>query len=579
MRLYPTISLLCCFLVTLAEGAFSQEIKARDGDTITATARGKSDEVKVRQNRQLTDLVVRTFTIDARQNAEGEWYWDAPATIVNTGADMSQRFDLKLEVLDIWNQGPDAKWRGMAYSRTSHPPLKSGQKTTIHWRTDTPTATANRPNLVHHVHRAVRVVVDPDDHIREAVETNNIKTLWRLSCDKEVAEDAPLTSVVWAETEPHSDRASFDDFARLISDKDVESRKQAVLCYIRFEAKRRARQTGATTAGTPFLDNLVTHFLDDYLADPTPENGAAAVSTIGEPQMFPQVDIGVKLWVPKGLRDRYPHVPVSWQWIYPATQFWSQDHGELWIADLVKVADIEFVGDNIEKMPLIDVPFLVGKSYAQTDVNADYVNGGKNLSQSMHWATGVKYWYLPRNAMRELFIGYEYWHMEGFDVFGEDAINDLIAEEMGRMLGERLVRGTIRTKKDLIRAMDEDFLAARAWVGAMLRLRQDKFDALILQPKVPKSHTWWITRKRVSPWAKQSLHQLLENKSIDDVIKSGQVEQLVQIYTLIYEVDEWEKRNRPVELTDTVRGIVNDEYNEIFESAPKANDAQWEWVR
>jgi len=482
-------------------------------------------------------------------------------------------------VLDIWNQGSDAEWRGMAYARTSHPPLKSGGQTTIHWRTDTPTATANRPNLAHGVHRAVRVVIDPDEKIAERIEDNNNRDLWRISCEEDFTRDTPHEKVIWVDADPLSDRAGFEIYAPLLDDKDIEAKKQGVLCYIQFEARRRARKTDATTAGTPFFDNLTTHFLAEYLAELSRNNGAAAVAAIGEPQYFPEADFGIKLWVPKGLRDRYPAQVRDWRWIYPATQFWSQKDGEIWILDLVKVMDVTHIGENIEKMPFIDVPFLVGKPFENTDVDKDYVNGGKNLSQSMHWATGVRYHYLPKNAMRELFIGYEYWHMEGFDVFGEDAINDLIAEEMGRMLGRRLVSGHLRTEADFVRAVDSDFRAARAWVGAMLKLRQEKFDDMIVAAEAPKTHKWWKSRERVAPWTDQTIHQMLGSKGIDDVIKTGHVEQLVQIYTLIYEADEWERRNGSVGLTDTVQRIVKDEYNSSFEDAPKANDAQWDWER
>ena len=75
-------------------------------------------------------------------------------------------------------------------------------------------------------------------------------------------------------------------------------------------------------------------------------------------------------------------------------------------------------------MRLIDVPFLVGDANLSEGGDSDFLRGGKNWSNVMHWATGVKYGNLPADALRELFLGYELYHLEGWDVFAEDALND-----------------------------------------------------------------------------------------------------------------------------------------------------------
>jgi hypothetical protein len=80
----------------------------------------------------------------------------------------------------------------------------------------------------------------------------------------------------------------------------------------------------------------------------------------------------------------------------------------------------------------LDVPFLIGRRTldpldcatvmtrsSDPDLQA---NNGINESQLMHWATGVKYADLGRDHLRELFIAYELWHLELWDVFGHDPI-------------------------------------------------------------------------------------------------------------------------------------------------------------
>ena len=284
------------------------------------------------------------------------------------------------------------------------------------------------------------------------------------------------------------------------------------------------------------------------------------------------------MFVPEGLRRRYPEVTEDWEWLYPATEFYDLSRKEVFIGWYRLIG----VGKYVDLIDHIDVSFLVGEANLSKEADADFFGGGKNLSQMMHWATGVKYAHLPRNALRELFIGYEFWHLEGWEVFGEDAINDLIAEEQGRMLGRRLAAADIKSGAELVRKIDSDFREARAWVGAMLRLRRDEFDALILAEEPSKARYWWRRGPFVPPWGRRgdakSIKQLLEEgQTVGEVYKSRLVEHLIPIYTLIYEVDEWERRNGRVGLTSLMVKIVEGKYDDQFRRAKKRFGTEWEW--
>lgn len=532
-------------------------------------------ETTLARATDLPDFRIESFAIAREESASGD-YWEVTADILNAGGDAPDRFDLRLEKIDRWSEG-EPSYRAVAGGGTSHPALAAGESTMITWRTDMPTATANQANVVAHVDLAIRLVVDPDNEVVESSEVNNEAVRWRLSCAEPVVETTPLTEVVWVEfpegaAGPGAAPESYDMLLEAMEDK-----AEAVLCRIKLEALRRATMDVGTVAGSKFVNALMTHFLKEYFAAPGRATGLEAIDVLGEYQGFPGAGLGAYMYVPRGLRQRYPDHPGDWTWIYPATQFW-----------ITNIGTTRFRGKFVSLIRHLDIPFLVGSKNLGTGVDADVVGGGKNMSNVMHWATGVKYWSLPKDALRELFIGYEFWHLEGWDVFGEDAINDLIAEEAGRMLGVRLASGDLRLRSehDLVRALDQDFREARAWVGAMLRLKREKFDELILAASVPQSTMWfgWEGRRaRVfAPWPRggsaKSIRTMLDDGStVAEVSRSGLVEQLTQIYTLIYAADEWERRHGAVGLTDVTTRVVEGDYDDQFKSADKAFGAEWQW--
>lgn len=367
------------------------------------------------------------------------------------------------------------------------------------------------------------------------------------------------------------------------SAKTITEKKNKVLCYIRLEAQRLAKLDKSTVKGSTFLAGLKIH-LAEYLKDPTRENAESAIDRIGEnatpftanPLTWFALKSGLRggVRIPGPFRALYQE--ISEDRVYPALRILSLEEG-------------------VNEIRLLDVPFLLGEDYPSRRLSADeYVKGGRNLSNVMHWATGVKYHHFPDEALQELFLGYEYWHMEGFDTFGEDAINDLVAEEEGRLLGKALFSRSI-TNQNLVRIIDESFIHSRAWVGAMIRIRQKELDEQILAERMPQSNIWWGHKGHVhlslSPWTPSilvgdrktsppTIHKMIElGGTHDEIISSKLVKKLVKVYELIYAVEEWEKRFGRMNLTPRIRKTLNGDYDNQFKKSDKDYETEQDWWR
>ncbi len=219
------------------------------------------------------------------------------------------------------------------------------------------------------------------------------------------------------------------------------------------------------------------------------------------------------------------------------------------------------------------MPFLIGKPNPEIlDFNADVRGGGKNISQLMHWATGVKYSKQSPEALRELFLAYEMWHLEGWDVFGQDSINDMIAENQGRILGAELLKGSagaIKSEADLLPFLNSSFLESRAWVGTLLRMRQAQLDAWILAKQQKPASMHYMEKEDV--WHSLTVYQMLVDKMpIDEVKKSFIVESAIEIYSLVYEAGEWESVHGPIDLTSLEKALVRGELDTILETMARA---------
>jgi hypothetical protein len=295
--------------------------------------------------------------------------------------------------------------------------------------------------------------------------------------------------------------------------------------YIKATAQARAKTAKSVDKKSKFYKRLTDYYLKDYLKAPTAAAGKVAAETA---------------------RKFRPALP----------------------AELAAATDI-LSKPNRKVLPYIDVPQLVGKANMGTGADADVAGGGKNISQLMHWATGVKYSDIDKQTMRELFLAYELWHLEAWDVFGEDPINDLIAEESGRILGVGLRAGAI-TSANLQDKLNEAFGEARAWVGSLLRARQAEFDAWIVAETQKKANMWWGALSPMDIWGSETIYSKLKaGQTVDVVEKSDLVERITDIYTLIYEAGEWETAHGKIDNGDFIEMMLAGKLNKVFEKMAK----------
>ena len=367
------------------------------------------------------------------------------------------------------------------------------------------------------------------------------------------------------------------------------SQAAQVLDFIKTEAEKRAKTPPSIDASSEFYKVLKTRYLAGYFSKPSAAAGKkAAEEEIGRPMEGKTVKVGDKLAVlvrPKGSPS---FRPVKNMWEAKAITWLNKQQlpsqlSEMKDLPLLKnlqalprelgaATDI-LIKENTDKLPYIDIPFLLGKANPEImDFNADWQRGGRNISQLMHWATGVKYAKQSPEALRELFLAYEMWHLEGFDVFGQDALNDLIAEQQGAMLGRELMKGEtgqLKSEADLLPFLNRSFMESRAWVGTILRLRQKQLDGWILAKQQKKASMHWMEKEEI--WHSLTIYQMLaDNMPIDEVKKSFMVESATEIYTLVYEANEWDKANGPIVLTDLEKALVAGKLDKLLEIMAKA---------
>jgi hypothetical protein len=329
---------------------------------------------------------------------------------------------------------------------------------------------------------------------------------------------------------------------------------QEVLAYIRATAAQRAKSPRSVEPSR-FLDRLRDYYLKSYLAAPSPAAGKTAIDGIGKTFGGPVTVVGgqpdrweegaLQVWnkqeIPGGFRKLRPDLPPV----------------------LAAATDILSV-KNRAILPAIDIPHLVGALNLGTGFDDDWTFGGKNISQLMHWGTGVKYSDIPWLTMRELFLGYELWHLEGFDVFGEDSINDLIAEEAGRVMGVQLRKGALN-RDNLVERLNFGFTVSRAWVGSLLRARKAQFEEWILLDRPRPAQLWWGKLGAHQLWGPQTILGFLRiGMSVDSAKTMPLTEKIIDIYTLIYAADEWERTQGKIPSTKFMDAMLAGKFDTLF---------------
>lgn len=340
--------------------------------------------------------------------------------------------------------------------------------------------------------------------------------------------------------------------------RNFAAETQKVLEYIRTQARVKAEEPKSISKDSMLYKRLDQHYLKDYMAAPSKEAGKAATDKIGEQTDAETSRTSDDYWeqnavhwndhkVPDSIKLLSPNAPSS---MGAATKLMSKE--------------------NRAHLPYLDVPQMVGSPNTDTGADADVHGGGKNISQLMHWGTGVKYADQDPQAMRDMFLAYEYYHMEGFDKFGEDSINDMISEDAGRIMGRQLQGGEIN-QENFHGKLNEGFNESRAWVGKLIKARQAELDAVITSQEVVQSEMWYgAIQGPVQHWGPSTVYLELQNgRTIEEVCASSLVQHFIDVYALIYYSEIWERENQRIKLSNFQESIVAGKYDKVFEKAVK----------
>lgn len=376
------------------------------------------------------------------------------------------------------------------------------------------------------------------------------------------------------------------------NDKGAEAKARDVLAFIKAEAAARAKTPGSIDTSSKFYQRLSTKYLADYFASPTTARGKeAAEERIGAALEGATAVVGGHERLVVRVKGGAWRLPTS-EWEIKAITWLNGQQlpaqlGRLkalpMFANILALptklgAATDILGkENTDKLGYLDIPFLIGAANTEiADFDADVLGGGKNISQLMHWATGVKYAAQNQLGLRELFLAYELWHLEGFEVFGQDAINDMIAENQGRMLGAELLKGSagaLKQASDLEPFLNTSFRESRAWVGALLRYRRDQLDRWITAKQQQPANFHYMNK--IDIWHSLTVYQqLADGASIEDVKASSIVNAAIEIYTLLYEADEWEKANGPIVLTQLEKALIQGKLDTILAIMAKAEEGK-----
>jgi hypothetical protein len=372
------------------------------------------------------------------------------------------------------------------------------------------------------------------------------------------------------------------------NDRSAGAKTREVLAFIKAEAAARAKMPASIDPASKFYVQLTTKYLAGYFASPTAAKGKeAAEEKIGAALEGRTVTVGgretlqvrVKGGAWRETTSDWEIKAITWLNGQELPSQLGQMKALPMFANVLRLpkklgAATDILGkENTDKLPYLDIPFLIGEPNPEiADFNADVRGGGKNISQLMHWATGVKYAAENQLGLRELFLAYELWHLEGFEVFGQDSINDMIAENQGRILGAELRKGSagvLKSEADLLPFLNHSFMESRAWVGALLRQRRAQLDTWITAKEQKPARMHYMDKEAV--WHSLTVYQqLVDGVSLADVKKSWIVNAAIEIYTLLFEADEWEKANGPIVLTTLEKALIQGKLDTILEVMAKA---------
>jgi hypothetical protein len=352
---------------------------------------------------------------------------------------------------------------------------------------------------------------------------------------------------------------AFDAAAPGDREQNAAAGARELLAYIQAQARIVAKDPGRIEKNTMLFERLTQHYLPDYLASPSPASGKAAVDKIGE-QADPKKADPNDYWESGAEQWNAQDVPPALKLLLPKAP------------DKLGAATAALKQENRKHLPYLDAPQMIGDANEDTGKDADVYGGGKNVSQLMHWASGVKYSEQDPSTMRDLFLAYENFHLEGWDMFGEDSINDMMSEDAGRIMGRQLQAGEI-TNDNFQDKLNAGFDEARAWVGTLVRARQPELDAVVTSKTVVQSKMWWGAGDDEEPvkwWGESSPYlDLMNGMTVEQLKHDERTQHYIGVYALIYSADKWEKEHHKIKHSHFTDGMLKHKYDTAFAKSVK----------
>jgi hypothetical protein len=193
---------------------------------------------------------------------------------------------------------------------------------------------------------------------------------------------------------------------------------------------------------------------------------------------------------------------------------------------------------NSAGISFIDSPYLLGTP-------APHVTGaggelwdpwsqGPNLTQLMHFAAGMKWSWAPAFIVQWYFIRYERTSQEGWQIFGLDSLNDVIAEEGSRLFAEDLKNAAVTCPGGVV-DLDPYFIQGRNFLRT--QLSQADLNRLALRVHQPimvvaVDPTGRVVNSR-NLWNMTIMEQIMTGASDADILATPDARILTLLYHLL----------------------------------------------
>ncbi len=156
---------------------------------------------------------------------------------------------------------------------------------------------------------------------------------------------------------------------------------------------------------------------------------------------------------------------------------------------------------------------------------------GPNPTDIMHFAAGIKWHWAPTALVQWYFIHYEKTTNEGWHLFGLDALNDVIAEEGGRLLAEDLSGAAAACGSGLI-DLDPYFQRGRAFLrGELSESRLNRIAMRVHQPRMVVETGRGVHSAAL--WNATLMEQVMAGRSDGQILASPDARILTLLYHLL----------------------------------------------